>query len=308
MKTGRTGVCFLMLLVGTPQTAGQERRLAVASGEHLHVVDSGQGEPVVLLPGMLGSAFGFRKLTALLVEAGRRVIVVEPIGFGRSSRPRDADYSLTAQAERVARAVEALGADPAVVVGHGVGASVALRLAARHPDRVRAVVSLDGGPAEAAATSGIRRAMRFAFFIKLFGGQDALRRTVRSTLEECSADPRWVTEDVVEGYVAAAAPDVGGTVDVFRRMARAREPELLAPALPRVRCPVRLVIGDAAREKGVSEDEIRLLAESLPSFTVERVAGAGHFLFEENPEAVAAAVERASSSAPLEKRVATAPR
>ena len=47
------------------------------------------------------------------------------------SRPPEADYSLTAQADRIAVVLDVLGLEPAVVVAHAVGASMALRLAYR---------------------------------------------------------------------------------------------------------------------------------------------------------------------------------
>ena len=293
MRRATTTAAVLMTLALGARAAAQERHVEVAAGERLRVVEAGRGEPVVLIPGLLGSAFAYRQLTARLVETGRRVVVVEPLGFGGSSRPRDADYSLTAQADRIAAVLDALAVEPAVVVAHAVGASMALRLAWRHPERVRAVVSLDGGPAEAAATPGLRRAMRFAFLARLLGGRDRIRRTVRETLRERSADPSWVTEDVVEGYMAGAGRDADETLQGLRYMAKAREPEPLAPRLAQVRCPVWLVTGDAGRARGVTDDDIRLLADGLDTFRVETVRGAGHFLFEENPRAVATAVDRA---------------
>jgi len=234
------------------------------------------------------------------------VILVEPLGIGGSGRPERADYSLTAQADRIAAVLAALAADQAVVVAHSVGASIAFRLAHRHPERVAAVVSLDGGPAEAAATSGFKWAMRFAPLIKLFGGKSRIRGRVRSTLVTRSADPRWVTEDVVDGYLGAAAQDFDGALRVYRRMAGAREPEELQPHLRDVRCPVRLVMGTATREGGISESEIKLLRERLVSFAVDTVPDAGNFVFEEKPLAVVAAVERAADSARLQRAVATA--
>jgi pimeloyl-ACP methyl ester carboxylesterase len=135
--------------------------LPVAPAETLHVTVTGSGEPVVLIPGLFGSAFGFRRLIPLLSAAGCRTIVIEPLGIGASGRPERADYSLTAQADRIAAALDTLGVAHAIIVAHSVGASMAYRLAYRRPDLVRAIVSLEGGPAEAAATPSFRRAMRF---------------------------------------------------------------------------------------------------------------------------------------------------
>jgi pimeloyl-ACP methyl ester carboxylesterase len=276
--------------------AAQERQIAVAPSEHLRVVEAGSGPPIVLVPGLLGSAFGFRKLIAPLAAGGHRVVVIEPLGIGGSAKPPAADYSLTAQADRLEAALEALEIEHAVVVAHAVGASMAYRLAARHPARVKAIVSLDGGPAEAAATPGFRRAMSFAFLIKLFGGMNRIEGMVRSALKERSADPGWVTDDVVRGYMAAGSRDLDSTLAAFRGMARAAEPEALQPRLHEVRCPVRLLIGTATREGGIRDHEVTLLRQRLPDFQIQHVPAAGHFAFEEQPQVVTEAILRAVRS------------
>ena len=277
------------LLAATAPAAGELVR--VGEDEMLRVEVAGSGPTLVLIPGLMGSAYGFRKIVGPLQEAGYRVAVIEPLGIGGSSRPQDADYSLTAQADRVGAVLQSLDAGPAVVVAHSVGASIAMRLAYRHPERVAAIVSLDGGPAEAAGTRGFRRAMRFAPLLRLLGA-GRMRGHVRSTLRERSADPAWVTDEVVDGYLAGPSRDLGATLRAFGRMASAHEPEPLAPHLSSIRCPVRLVIGTATREGGISEAEVEQLRRSLPSFAVDTVPGAGHFVFEEQPLAVVAAVEQ----------------
>jgi pimeloyl-ACP methyl ester carboxylesterase len=287
----------LLALAGASPAAATERHITVSPGERLRVVLAGTGTPVVLVPGLLGSAFGFRKLVAPLVAGGYQVVVVEPLGIGASAKPQAADYSLTAQADRIAAVLGLLDLQEAVIVAHSVSASMALRLAARHPGRVKAIVSLDGGPAEEAATPGFRRAMRFAFLIKLLGGTKRIERVVRETLEDRSAHPGWVTDDVVDGYMSAGLRDLDGTLTALRQMARAREPQRLQPRLSEVRCPVRLVIGTAAHEGGIKDGEIALLQQRLPHFSIQRVEAAGYFVFEEKPEAVVAAVHSATRAA-----------
>ena len=90
--------------------------------------------------------------------------------------------------------------------------------------------------------------------------------------------------------MAAGARDLDGTLTALRQMARAREPEALEPRLREVRCPVRLVIGTAPHEGGIDAAEIALLQDRLPRFAIDRVGAAGHFVFEEKPEAVVAVV------------------
>jgi len=75
-------------------------------------------------------------------------------------------------------------------------------------------------------------------------------------------------------------------------MARRREPERLQPHLPEIRCPVRLLVGMAPHDGGIRAGEITALAEAIPAFTVDSIPGVGHFIQEERPEVVVAAVAR----------------
>jgi pimeloyl-ACP methyl ester carboxylesterase len=220
------------------------------------------------------------------------VIVVEPLGIGTSARPERADYSLTAQADRIAAALDTLQVRDAILVAHSLGASMAFRVAYRRPDLARAVVSLEGGPAEAAATASFRHAMRFAPWIKWFGGIGRVRRKVRDGLIAASGDPRWVTDSVVDAYTAGAAADLDATLKAFLRMTTAREPEPLAPHLREIRCPVRLLLGTAPHEGGVRPDDVELLRQELPSFVIDSVPGSGHYIYEEQAAAVVDAIEQ----------------
>lgn len=260
--------------------------LATAPGECVQVTISGKGPDIVLIPGLFGSAFSFRRVTALLTSEGYRTIVIEPLGVGDSARPQKADYTLTAQADRIQAALETLDVKAAVLVSHSIGNSMALRLVYRHPEKVLAVISIEGGVAEEVATPGFRRAMKLAPLIKLFGASRIIRGKVRDMLVERSGDPAWVTEDIVRGYSAGPTRDTGATLEAFSQMSKAKEPELLAPRLGEVRCPVRLILGDAPHVGGPSEAEISLLSRSLKSFGIVRVPGAGHYIFEEAPAAV----------------------
>ncbi len=78
---------WLLALVLAADTAAAFA-VPVAPAESLWVSVSGSGEPVVLVPGLFGSGFGYRQLIPRLNHAGYRTIVVEPLGVGRSARSR----------------------------------------------------------------------------------------------------------------------------------------------------------------------------------------------------------------------------
>lgn len=262
------------------------------AAESLHVVSSGAGPAVVFIPGLFGSAFGFRRVVPLVTGAGYRAIIIEPLGVGFSARPPDADYSLTAQADRMAAVLDTLHAGPAIIVAHSLGGAMAFRIAVRHPTLVRGLVSLEGGPTEEATTAAFRRALRFAPLLRIFGGARLVRSKVRGMLTASSGDPSWITDEVVHGYTAGATRSLGATIHAFQAMGRAREPDRLAPHLMEIRCPVRLVVGSADHEGGVGADELALLARSLQSFAIDTIPGVGHYAQEERPAAVLESIRR----------------
>ncbi len=267
-------------------------KIPVAPAETLAVTVTGSGKPVVLIPGLFGASYGFRQLTPLLVDDGYQVLAVEPLGIGASSRPKDADYSLTAQAGRIAAVSDSLGLSGAIVIAHSIGASMAFRLAIQRPDLVDGIVSIGGGPTEEAVTSGFRRSMRFAPAIKLIGGKDLFRTIVFGRMVESAGDPSWVTDDVVHGYTEGAAQDLGATIDAFRGMGRAKEPWTLESTLARIQSPVRLMIGTADHAGGVPSEEVDLLRGSLSTFAVDSVPDVGLYIFEERPAAVMESVRK----------------
>jgi pimeloyl-ACP methyl ester carboxylesterase len=287
---------WLLLAVGLAADTAHSVQIPVGRAESLHVVTFGHGEPVVLLPGFFGSAFGFRKLVPLLEAAGYQPIVVEPLGTGFSSRPARGDYSLSAQARRIAAALDSLGVRHAWVIGHAVGGAIALRLAYTRPDLVRGLVSLEGGPTEEVATREFRRAAVYIPWIKLLGGIKVIRRVLRRTLNASSGDTTWITDGVVYGYTAGAAGNVDGTLKAYQAMAASRERVRLEPHLREIACPVRLVLGGARHGGGVGPEEVIELQRTLGWFAVDSVPGAGHYLQEERPEAVVVALEKARAS------------
>jgi pimeloyl-ACP methyl ester carboxylesterase len=251
---------------------------------------------VVLVPGLFGSAFAFRDVVPMLTASGYRTIVIEPLGIGESAKPEHANYSLTAQADRVAAVLDTLAVKQAIFIGHSVGGSEGFRLAYSRPDLVRALVTIEGGPAETAATPTFKRAMRFAPWIKLLGGVRLIRWKIRDMLIASSGDASWVTDSVVRGYTAAAARDLDGTLKAFLGVAAAKEPDRIQPHLNLISCPVLLMIGTVHHQGDVGTDEITLLERTVPRFMLDSVAGAGHFLYEEHPQSVLLAVHRATAA------------
>jgi pimeloyl-ACP methyl ester carboxylesterase len=279
----------LTLLTGSGSDSVALHQVVVSAAETLTVSVQGDGRPVVLIPGLFGSRYGFRHVAPALAAEGFQAVVIEPLGIGTSGRPKDADYSLAEQADRIAAVMDTLRLRGAIAVAHSLGAGMAYRLAVLRPDLVIGIVSIEGGPVESATTPSLRFWLRLSGILKL-AGRNALLSEVERSLKSASGDPSWVTREVVTGYTAGIARNSSAAFDALKGMARATEPWPLAPRLPSITGPVRLMVGAATHKSGIPPEEVAALAASLPAFSVDSIAGVGHYIFEEQPAAVVRAV------------------
>lgn len=283
-------ILLLLLAIDSTSTA----HIVVAPHESLTVcatspspsVHDTIGVPVVFLPGLLGGAFGFRKVTPDLTASGHPTFAIEPLGVGSSSHPDDGDYSLDAQADRVDAVLDTFKVTNAVIVGSNFGASVALRLAYRHPERVAAVLLIEGGPVDRSSAGGASIALRLAPILKIFGAKGMARRHIADALREYSADSAWVTDEVIDAYARPIVQNLGGAARVLNEMGRATVAEPLVENLWRIRQPVRLLVGAARRHGGIESAEVAVLHERLPEFTADTVESSGVYVHEERADAV----------------------
>src|SRR2546428_10518449 len=114
---------LLALLVLTDSSLAFPLVLPRAESLQVAVVGAEAGTPVVLIPGLFGSAFAYRKVVPRLTEAGYRAIVIEPLRVGSSGRPQRADHSLTAHPDPDAGAPHQLGVTGAVSGADATGAA-----------------------------------------------------------------------------------------------------------------------------------------------------------------------------------------
>jgi pimeloyl-ACP methyl ester carboxylesterase len=109
------------------------------------------GIPVVLFHGTAAWSELWRHTSDALADAGFHVIALDLPPFGFSDRP--GSYTRQDQAARINDVLDALKAEPAIIVGHSFGAGAATELAMRYPDRTRALVLVDAALGLTAAPS-----------------------------------------------------------------------------------------------------------------------------------------------------------
>jgi pimeloyl-ACP methyl ester carboxylesterase len=120
------------------------KKVRVPGEVELAVYRAGEGpDPVICLHGITAQHRAFNAVARYL-ETSHGLVGVDLRGRGDSDKP-EAGYSLEAHAADVVRVLDHLGLQSAVLAGHSMGGFVALKTALMFPERVRAIVLLDGG-------------------------------------------------------------------------------------------------------------------------------------------------------------------
>ncbi len=221
---------MMILLLALVLDSAAVSQIAVAPHESLTVramqvsrsLADGKHTPIVLLPGLLGGTFAYRKVTPDIEAEGHSTYVIEPLGVGSSSHPDDGDYSLDAQADRVAAVLDTFDVTNAIIG----------RVELWRVGRTTRRLSSSGAGGSGAATRwrpggpllhrrGITIALRLAPLLKFFGGRGMARHRIADALKEYSADPSWVTGDVIEAYSRPIVNNIGGAARVLSAMRRA---------------------------------------------------------------------------------------
>jgi 2-hydroxy-6-oxo-octa-2,4-dienoate hydrolase len=122
--------------------SGAERpeigKLADAGGIKTNYLEAGEGPAVALIHGSGPGVTGYANWRLTMPDLAQRfrVIVPDMVGFGYTERPPDLRCDVDTWADQVVGLLDALGLERASVVGNSFGGAIALRVAARYPDRV----------------------------------------------------------------------------------------------------------------------------------------------------------------------------
>jgi pimeloyl-ACP methyl ester carboxylesterase len=278
-----------------PEISGIEHRYVDAGGLRTHLVEAGQGDPVVLLHGWPQNWYMWRALIPPLAH-DYRVIAPDLRGLGWTDAPRGG-YDKEGLATDVLRLLDALELDRVRVVGHDWGAWVGFLLALRRPERVERLVAIAAPPPWAIRPSfrGIRQLPRTGYQIPLaaprLGGKWLVERPgfVKRFIRTGARDKDAWTGTEMNAFVQPLQEPERARASVlyyrtwltrefFRVLAgRYRSGRLSTPTLVLVGQKDRVVTPAI-----VGTDHTRY-ADDL---RVEVIEGSGHFVPEEAPDAV----------------------
>ena len=237
------------------------RRIAGPAGK-LAVDDGGTGDPVVFVHSLAGNT---RQWSAQLehVRKTRRAVALDLRGHGRSEARESGEYSMESQAEDVGAVADGLALERFALVGHSMGAGVALAYAGAHPERVTHLLVAD----------------------PIGDGTQTPEAEVRPFLEALDS-PAYV--ETIEGYWSGIAGSDGAVLERLLHDLRETPRETVVrgldavmafdpkPALTRFRGPTLAVVTPA----NDFPYSMHRLGAGLPHRVI---AGTGHWLQIERP-------------------------
>jgi pimeloyl-ACP methyl ester carboxylesterase len=251
------------------------------------VVDIADGdEPTYLLVhGLASNARLWDGVVGCLQRAGRRSVAVDLRGHGRSSKPGDG-YDFPTLVSDLTAVLDAVGSERVVAVGQSWGGNLVVELAARHPERVEAVVCVDGGFIHLRSRFDDWESVWDELAPPVFDGwtRDQLRRRAETRFPGW---PAWA----VEAQLANFGDKGDGTVEP--RLPRELHRRILwelwnqdpTRVVSRVRAPVVVL---AVREDGDPTDKADQVERFAASGPVRVIWAEGHHdLHAQRPELVA---------------------
>lgn len=272
-----------------------ERSLVEAGGLRLHVMEAGRGPTAVLLHGNPTWGFLWRKVAAPLAASGLRVVLPDLPGLGLSDKPRDpAFHTLENHARSLGALLDELAPGPILLVLHDWGGPIGLAALAERPGRLAGLVVTNTGVRPPRPGTRPTRFHRFANVPVLSDAAFRLLGFPQNALHLAQAERRSISGDVARAYRWPLRHLADRTAPLaLARMVPVREGHPSIPALRRCLEVASAFEGPAAIVWGERDPilgrALRGVAEALPRATVTRVP-AGHYLQEETPEPIAAAV------------------
>jgi pimeloyl-ACP methyl ester carboxylesterase len=269
-------------------------RFITVDGVKLHYLERGSGPALVLLHGngVLADDFAHSGLLDAAAEH-YRVIAFDRPGFGYSERPRSTIWTPQAQARLLHHALQQLGVESAIVVGHSFGTLVALSLALEVPDFVRGLVLLSGYyypslRADVPLLSGpaipvIGDVMRYT--VSPLAGRLLWRPFSKKVFAPQQVDPRFRELDpwlaLRPGQLRAAAAETALMVPSAMALSK-RYPEL--------KVPVTIISGTQDKIADFSHNSERL-NERIAGSELQLEPGVGHMTHYAHPDKVIEAID-----------------
>lgn len=240
----------------------------------LYYRHEGEGEPLIILHGLLGSSDNWRAMSKRLAQHFT-VYSLDLRNHGQSHHATEMNYRV--MAEDIREFIQAHGLPRAFLLGHSMGGKVAMQFAATYPDEVEKLVVVDIAPkAYPPSQKALLAALRALDLTRIGSFSDAdiaLKPEIPETalrqflIKNLNRDEtgrfRWRMglDEIAENYDALTA-------------AIAINPPFEKPA-----CFIR-----GGRSDFIADEDGALIRRAFPRAKIETIEGAGHWVQSEAPE------------------------
>lgn len=264
-----------------PKTMQIEKLIAEVDGEQIHYFHAGAGRPLLLLHGLLGGAFAWRRNIDVFSQQ-HAVFALDLPGHGENDALRHVDCSMPAQAYRVLSLLERLKLEEVDVVGCSWGGAIAMVLAAQSAKVRSLVLAAPVNPWSSLGTGRIRflnRRVGTAFLRMVWPIAHPL---CRIALARMYGDTRRLTAGTVAGYRSQIMRPgrVNNILNTLRNWEK--DVDALRAVIPKIKARSLLIWG--TRDGAVDVRSAEALKQVLPQCQLKLIEGAGHLPFEETPE------------------------
>jgi esterase len=248
---------------------------AEVNGIRLYYEEQGEGAPIACIHGAGSSAVMWGDAVEKLARLGR-VISYDRRGCGRSERPEPYEHTTVAeQANDSAALLDALAATPAIVMGRSYGGAVAVDLALRHPNRVRALVLLEGD-ALGLSEAGLEWSRGLLERMREVADRDGIDAVYKAVIDEVMGEGVWDSfPEEVQRILTENGPAL------LAELTYVDEDMPDAAAFGTIGVPALLVA--ASDSPPEQRDMTEKMAEVLPNARLVRVGG-GHLVDPSGPE------------------------
>ena len=280
-------------------------RFLTAGGIRMHYVENGEGRPVVLIHGGLGSVYDFTLSVFDQVSREFRAVAVDRPGHGYSQRPSGVAYMSPADHARYVRgALAALKVERPILVGYSWGAAVALAYALEYPDEAAGLVLLS--PLAYATESRwpsrfvlpqlpvvgpLFMSVAYAPIVRLAGG-----RMMRGVFWPDPVPPRF--KEVALALTSRPSEYEIEAADSLPLGGHLKE---MAASYGEIRVPTVIVAGDHDQRTPAAAHALPL-HQAMPHSALVLVPNAGHALHFAHPEVLLAAIRNVAAQAAAEGR------
>lgn len=250
-----------------------------AAGMRWHVLEGGKGETLVLLHGFNADADHFNRVARHLT-GHFRILAPDLPGFGETGGPKAIDYRIEAQAETLVKWMDRMGIQHCYLGGSSMGGYIACAIAARHPERVRALWLLAPGGVENVALSPLFQEIAEERHNPLVvRDRDDFRRLT----DYCFVHPPWIPGPLAR-YLARRS--AGRAVEHQRAFDAIRFDSAPAETLARgLDVPALIVWGRS--DQVLNPAGAQALAAVMPRAETLMLPDTGHLPMLENPRTAA---------------------